>query len=173
MLRVASMDTIFCCFCCFIHLISLIFDIRFKFTAKYNRTYRESPYTIPRSRTRLASPVVNILHDSGPFLLGFFFSVPWFSFERESMHACEQPRGRGRGGKESCAVSTEPDAGLDPMNCEIMTWAQIQTWTLNQLSHPGTLTTVVHFLWTRTLHLEAKSLMCNSVQPWCYTFYEF
>ena len=39
----------------------------FKFTAKYNRKYRESPYAIPCSRTRLATPVVNILHDSGPF----------------------------------------------------------------------------------------------------------
>ena len=37
------------------------------------------------------------------------------------MHACEQQRGRGREEKESCAVSKEPDAGLDPMNCEVMT----------------------------------------------------
>ena len=37
------------------------------------------------------------------------------------MHACEQQRGREREEKESCAVSTEPEAGLGPMNCEIMT----------------------------------------------------
>ena len=31
-------------------------------------------------------------------------------------------------------VSTEPDAGLELTNCEIMTWSQM----LNQLSPPGT-----------------------------------
>ena len=34
-------------------------------------------------------------------------------------------------------VRAEPDAGLDLMNYEIMTWAEIKSWTLNQLSHPG------------------------------------
>ena len=35
------------------------------------------------------------------------------------------------------AVSTEPDAGLKPKNCEIMTCVEIKSWTLNRLSHPG------------------------------------
>ena len=35
------------------------------------------------------------------------------------------------------AVSTKPDMGLEPTNCEIMTWAEIKSWVLNQLSHPG------------------------------------
>ena len=29
-----------------------------------------------------------------------------------------------------CAVSTEPDAGLELMNCEIMTWAKIRVGRL-------------------------------------------
>ena len=36
------------------------------------------------------------------------------------------------------AVSTEPSVRLDPMNHEIMTWAEIKSWTLNWLSHAGT-----------------------------------
>ena len=36
-----------------------------------------------------------------------------------------------------CTVSTEPHMGLDPMNYEIMTWAEIKTLKLKQLSHPG------------------------------------
>ena len=36
------------------------------------------------------------------------------------------------------AVSTEPDMGLKPTNCEIMTWTETKSWTLNWLSHPGT-----------------------------------
>ena len=98
MLRVASMETIFCCFCCFIHLVSLMFYISFKFTAKYNRKYRESPYTIPCSHTRLASPVVNILHESGPFWVGiFFFSslVEFWAREHACVWAAKGQRERG------------------------------------------------------------------------------
>ena len=36
-----------------------------------------------------------------------------------------------------CAVSTEPDTGLEPMKYEIITWAEFKSWTLNQLSYPG------------------------------------
>ena len=30
-----------------------------------------------------------------------------------------------------CAVSTEPDTGLELMNCEIMIWAKIKSQMLN------------------------------------------
>ena len=36
-----------------------------------------------------------------------------------------------------CTVSEEPEVGLSLMNHEIMTWARIKNWMLNQLSHPG------------------------------------
>ena len=34
-------------------------------------------------------------------------------------------------------VRVEPDAGLELMNHEIMTWAETKSGTLNRLSHPG------------------------------------
>ena len=36
-----------------------------------------------------------------------------------------------------CTVSTELSVGLYLTNHEIMTWAKIKSWTLNQLSHLG------------------------------------
>ena len=45
--------------------------------------------------------------------------------EREKVCICEQGRGRERGRERIPsrlhAVSAEPDTGLNPMNCEIMT----------------------------------------------------
>ena len=35
------------------------------------------------------------------------------------------------------AVSAEPDVGLKPRNREIMTGAEIETWTPSRLSPPG------------------------------------
>ena len=36
------------------------------------------------------------------------------------------------------AASEEADMGLTPTNHEIMTSAETKSWTLNQVSHPGT-----------------------------------
>ena len=41
------------------------------------------------------------------------------------------------GEREYHAVGTEPDAGLDLTNREIVTRAEIKSGTLNRLSHPG------------------------------------
>ena len=50
----------------------------------------------------------------------------------------EREWGRGReregdteseAGSRLPAASTEPDAGLEPMNCEIMTWAEVEGLT--------------------------------------------
>ena len=53
----------------------------------------------------------------------------------------KQGRGRKRGRKRIPSrlhtVSTEPDMGLKLTNCEIMTWAEIKSRTLNWLSYPG------------------------------------
>ena len=35
------------------------------------------------------------------------------------------------------AVSTEPDVGLEPTDCEITTWAETKSQTLHPLSPPG------------------------------------
>ena len=51
------------------------------------------------------------------------------------MREIEQGKGREKGRerilRRLCVVSTEPDAGLDPMNCEIMSRAKIKSWMLN------------------------------------------
>ena len=52
-----------------------------------------------------------------------------FEGERETEHEQGRSRERGRHGIQSRlqalkAVSTEPDEGLEPTNCEIMTWAE-------------------------------------------------
>ena len=60
---------------------------------------------------------------------------------RVSEHAHKQRRGRERGRERIpsrlCAVSTEPNTGLEVTNREIMTRAKIKSLTLNRLSHPG------------------------------------
>ena len=49
----------------------------------------------------------------------------------------ERERERERIPSRLCVVSAEPDAGLSLMNREIMTRAEIESRTLNRLSHPG------------------------------------
>ena len=41
-----------------------------------------------------------------------------------------------RVGNRLCTVSTEANTGLGPTNCEIGTWAEIKSWTLNRLIRP-------------------------------------
>ena len=38
-----------------------------------------------------------------------------------------------------CAISAEPDAGLELTNREVITRAEIRSRTLDRLSHPGAL----------------------------------
>ena len=66
-----------------------------------------------------------------------FFKEDFQKFFRE--HACTKRGGaeRERIPSRLSAVSAEPDTGLDPTNCEIMTLAKIKSWTLSWLSHPG------------------------------------
>ena len=53
-----------------------------------------------------------------------------FIFERGRESVCAGEGQRDRETEDPCAVlTTEPDAGLEPMNPDIM--------TLNQQSHPG------------------------------------
>ena len=51
----------------------------------------------------------------------------------------ERERGRERIPSRFHSANMEPDAGLEPINYEITTWAEIKSQTLNQLNHPGTL----------------------------------
>ena len=72
----------------------------------------------------------------------FFFKFIYLFWEGVSERAWEGEGQRERVRDDPkqvqlCAVSTEPDLGLDPINLEIMTQTKIKSQTLNQLSHPG------------------------------------
>ena len=73
------------------------------------------------------------------YICGFFLVFIYlFLRGRAKRGGTERERER-RNPKKASAVSTEPDAGLDLTNCEIMTLVEIKSWMLNQLSHPGAL----------------------------------
>ena len=55
--------------------------------------------------------------------------------ERKWKWKHKQGRARERILSSVCADSTEPHVGLELTNCEIMTWVEIKSWTLFQLSH--------------------------------------
>ena len=62
-----------------------------------------------------------------------------FSFERERVNGAGIEREgdtESEAGSRLWAVSTQPDAGLELTNHEIMNLSR--SWTLNWLSHPGT-----------------------------------
>ena len=72
--------------------------------------------------------------------------------EREREREGGRERASGGRGRETgreripsrlCAESAQLDTGLDPMNHEIMTSAEIKSQTLNGLRHPGALITPI------------------------------
>ena len=60
-------------------------------------------------------------------------------FERERAVGKGRERGRQRILSRLRTVSVKPDAGLNLMNCKMMTWDKTKSWTLNGLSLPSTL----------------------------------
>ena len=64
-----------------------------------------------------------------------------YLFERKRERAGEGAEGEEEGKKKSQAnspLNMEPNAGLNAMTLtEIMTWAEIKSWMLTQLTHPG------------------------------------
>ena len=65
-----------------------------------------------------------------------------FERGRESTYARahEQRKGREEERESQAASALSAQSwmqGLEPTNHEIMTWAKIQSWTLNRMSHPG------------------------------------
>ena len=69
------------------------------------------------------------------FLKMFIYLFQERERERGNMH--RKGRERERIPTRVHAVSAEPDVGLNPTNCEIMTWVKIKSWEFNKLSHPG------------------------------------
>ena len=85
----------------------------------------------------------------------FFLSL-FILRERDRERKGQRERGGERIPSRLHTVSTEPKAGLELMNHEIMTWAEIQSWLLNWLSHPGA---PIHFLLGR----DDGCLVCQSL----------
>ena len=85
---------------------------------------------------RLIKDVFYVLDFLDPFLTIVLFL--YFEREREGVCVSRGGQRERRKGIPSwlCAVSTKPGVGLDPLNHEIMTLAEIRSQTLNQLSHP-------------------------------------
>ena len=78
--------------------------------------------TVSSSRQQQVCEVDNI--PTPTFILFIFFTLVYFERQREA----ERERGRGRerrteseAGSRLRAVSTEPDAGLEPTDCELVT----------------------------------------------------
>ena len=55
--------------------------------------------------------------------------------ERKWEYKQEGQRGRERESQADSPLSVEPNQGLAPTACEIMTWAKTKSQMLNQLSH--------------------------------------
>ena len=75
-----------------------------------------------------------------PFTLPTAFYCFW---ERRILHVCVSQAGSEWEGREKIpsrlgTVITEPSVELKLTNREIMTWAEINSQLLNQMSHPGT-----------------------------------
>ena len=62
----------------------------------------------------------------------------YFEKEGENTSRGGAERGRERVPSRLCAVSAEPDVGLELTNRESRTGAKIKSQMLNQRSHPGT-----------------------------------
>ena len=60
----------------------------------------------------------------------YFFNL--FILESQSKWGRGRERRRERIPSGFCTASTEPDVGLELSNHEIMTWAEMKSWTLNQ-----------------------------------------
>ena len=106
-------------------------------------SFPPSPSLLLPSLSFLPSFLPSFLSSPSSFSFFFFLSLLNY-FEREhkskQVSMCRErgrQRGRERIPSRLCAVSMEPNSGLDPMNLEIVTLAQIKSRKLNPQSHPG------------------------------------
>ena len=70
------------------------------------------------------------------------FFLKFIDFEKETAQVGEGQRRRERIPSRLLAACAETGTGLKPTKCEIMTWAETKSLTLNRLSHTGTLITL-------------------------------
>ena len=117
-----------------------------------------------RVRTVLSSPLF--------FFVVFFFCVYLFTYEREREQMRDRKRGKRRIPSRLCTISAEPNAGLEFMNCEIMTWAKINSQTFNLPSHPDDPIFVLLVAETAT-SVFISDFIWGSVTPTQKTFSRF
>ena len=65
-------------------------------------------------------------------MFGSFFMLSYLFWER-----VQEVWGTERGGEETLCYQHRARWGLDPTNCEIMTWAEIKSQMYNWLSYPS------------------------------------
>ena len=113
--------------------------------------------------------VFRIINQSSCMLDNFFKAYFYFYFEREKEREREWGRGREQGREgESQAGSTW---SVHRAQCEIMTWAEINSWILNWLRHPGAPACLIIFDWmTDIVHftLVAKEVFVCFI--WLFLF---
>ena len=122
------------------HTIGVLFPFLWIFSLDGNLNFINLFLHSEKSLFVLISQLISTI------VLLFYFFLIFFEREkeRERESLCTHTsgggaeRGRHRIWSRPGPVSTETNVGLESMNCEIMAWAEIQSWLLNQLSHPGT-----------------------------------
>ena len=126
----------------------------------------------------LVLPSLNIAIFSSSVLFCFCFVMFIYFWERERdrVQFGEGQRGRegdteSEAGSRLWAVSTEPNAGLKPTNCEIMTWAKLGA---NQLSHPGahSFSMFIILAWwsTHKILISTRKITLLTYLHWLWSF---
>ena len=100
----------------------------------------------------------------------YFLNIFLCLFLRERETECEQARGRERGRhriwSRLCAISTQPDAGLEPTSREIMTWAEVRCSTDWATQVPLFTVSLIYkgtehiFMFNNNLHVIAVRCSC-------------
>ena len=109
-------------------MIRAVFKIYLEIYSDRNNVWNSNGFRLNRTFRVLPSLL-------GPFLSLFFFFFFFFLvrvflkslfiyFERKTEKESEQGRGRERNPSRLRTINAEPDVGLKPTNCEIMTWAE-------------------------------------------------
>ena len=78
--------------------------------------------------------------NSGTACCSFLFLMFIYLFWERAPWGRGRERGRERIPSMLCTDRAEPDGGLKPTSCGIMTWAEIRSQMLNRLSHPDATT---------------------------------
>ena len=91
----------------------------------------------------------------------FLFFKAYLFWERKTVWVGEGQKEREKDNSKQPPCS-QPDAGLDLTNCEILTWAKIKRRRLNRFSHTGAQCGLFQSYFSKFLSVH---LLCNSKLP--------